>query len=573
MSASGGLDAADAPVILYDTTLRDGTQGENITLSLADKLRIARMLDEFGMPFIEGGWPGSNPKDIEFFAAARTIRWEQARLAAFGMTRHRSNKPGDDPNLRELVAAETPVVTIFGKSWLLHVTEVLGATPSENLDMIADSVGFVIDRGREVVYDAEHFFDGYKADRDYALATLRAARQAGSRTLVLCDTNGGTMTNELVAIVGDARDTLATDPDAPVVVWGIHTHNDADLAVANSMAAVEAGVRHVQATINGYGERTGNANMVSILANLALKTPHALVPSGGGDLAGLTQLSRSIAEIANISPSDYQPYVGRSSFAHKGGVHGAAVAKVERSYQHIDPTAVGNVGRLVVSELGGRANISIRARQLGHELEGVIDPRELSNLIKQLEADGLAFEGAEASFELLIRRHAADYAAPFRIVDYTCLVEQRDGRELLAEATVKVEVDGEVLHTAADGNGPVDALDAALRKALSAFYPAIDDVHLVDYKVRILDGGAATAARTRVIIDSMDGTRTWSTMGSDTNIIAASASALADSLEYAIWKSGSELRRRDERHFTTDRPRDTATGASPIRGATATKRR
>ena len=569
MSASGGLAAADGPVILYDTTLRDGTQGENITLSLADKLRIARMLDEFGMPFIEGGWPGSNPKDIEFFAAARTIRWEQARLAAFGMTRHRSNKPGDDPNLRELVAAETPVVTIFGKSWLLHVTEVLGATPAENLDMIADSVAFVIDRGREVVYDAEHFFDGYKADRDYALATLRAARQAGSRTLVLCDTNGGTMTNELVAIVSDARDTLATDPDAPLVVWGIHTHNDADLAVANAMAAVEAGVRHVQATINGYGERAGNANMISMLANLALKTSHALVPSGGGDLAGLTQLSRSIAEIANISPSDYQPYVGRSAFAHKGGVHGAAVAKVERSYQHIDPTVVGNVGRLVVSELGGRANTSIRARQLGHDLEGVIDPRELSNLIKELEADGFAFEGAEASFELLIRRHAADYAAPFRIVDYTCLVEQRDGRELLSEATVKVEVDGEVLHTAADGNGPVNALDAALRKALSAFYPGIDDVHLVDYKVRILDGVAATAARTRVIIDSMDGARTWSTMGSDTNIIAASASALADSLEYAIWKSGTELRRRDERHFTTEASYE----APPVRGATATPRR
>ncbi len=583
MSVSGGPaatdraadQATDGPVILYDTTLRDGTQGENITLSLADKLRIAQMLDEFGMPFIEGGWPGSNPKDIEFFAAARTIRWEQARLAAFGMTRHRSNKPGDDPNLRELVAAETPVVTIFGKSWLLHVTEVLGATPSENLDMIADSVGFVIDRGREVVYDAEHFFDGYKADRDYALATLRAARQAGSRTLVLCDTNGGTMTNELVAIVGDVRDTLATDPDAPLVVWGIHTHNDADLAVANAMAAVEAGVRHVQATINGYGERAGNANMVSILANLALKTSHAVVPSGG-DLTGLTQLSRAIAEIANISPSDYQPYVGRSAFAHKGGVHGAAVAKVERSYQHIDPTAVGNVGRLVVSELGGRANTSIRARQLGHELEGVIDPRELSNLIKQLEADGFAFEGAEASFELLIRRHAADYAAPFRIVDYTCLVEQRDGRELLSEATVKVEVDGEVLHTAADGNGPVNALDAALRKALSAFYPGIDDVHLVDYKVRILDGVAATAARTRVIIDSMDGARTWSTMGSDTNIIAASASALADSLEYAIWKSGTELRRRDERHFTISASpiRDAATAeAPPFRNATPTPRR
>ena len=551
-------------VVLYDTTLRDGTQGENVTLSLADKLRVARMLDEYGMPFIEGGWPGSNPKDIEFFAAARSMRWERAKLAAFGSTRHRSNRPDADPNLRELVAAETPVVTIFGKSWLLHVIEVLGASPAENLDMIADSVGFIVDRGRETVYDAEHFFDGYRDDRTYALETLRAARQAGAGTLVLCDTNGGTMTDELVAIVTDVRTTLEADHDATPVVWGIHTHNDADLAVANSMAAVAAGVRHVQATINGYGERAGNANMVSILANLALKTPHALVPQGGGDLAGLTDLSRSVAEIANIAPDDYQPYVGRSAFAHKGGVHGAAVAKVERSYQHIDPSAVGNAGRLVVSELGGRANISIRARQLGHELEGVIDPRELSKLIKQLEADGLAFEGAEASFELLIRRHAADYAAPFRIVDYTCLVEQRDGRELLSEATVKVEVDGEILHTAADGNGPVNALDAALRKALSAFYPGIDDVHLVDYKVRILDGVAATAARTRVIINSMDGARTWSTMGSDTNIIAASAAALANSLEYAIWKSGSELRRRDERQFTlsVDRGGAAATAAT-----------
>ena len=454
-------------------------------------------------------------------------------------------------------------MTIFGKSWLLHVVEVLGATPQENLDMIADSVGFVVDRGREAVYDAEHFFDGYRADRDYALATLRAAREAGARSLVLCDTNGGTLTDELIRIVGDVRTTLDDDADAPAVTWGIHTHNDAELAVANSMAAVAAGIRHVQGTINGYGERAGNANMVSILANLALKTEHDLVPAGGGQLEGLTDLSRSVAEIANVTPNDYQPYVGRSAFAHKGGVHGAAVAKVERSYQHVEPGAVGNSGRLVVSELGGRANTSIRARQLGHELEGVVDPRELSMLIKQLESEGLAFEGAEASFERLIRRHAADYAAPFRIVDYTCLVEQRGGRELLAEATVKVEVAGETLHTAADGNGPVNALDAALRKALRAFYPAIDDVHLVDYKVRILDGEAATAARTRVIIDSQDGARTWSTMGSDTNIIAASAAALADSLEYAIWKSGAELRRRDERHFTTSAPDPDATERRP----------
>ena len=539
----------DQPVVLYDTTLRDGTQGENITLSLADKLRVARMLDEYGFPFIEGGWPGSNPKDIEFFAAARKVRWQNAKLAAFGSTRHKGNKPADDVNLRELVAAETPVVTIFGKSWLLHVTEVLGATPTQNLDMISDSVGWIVDHGRETVYDAEHFFDGYRADRDYALATLRAARDAGARTLVLCDTNGGTLTDQLVRILDDVRVSLAGD-DGPAITLGIHTHNDAELAVANSIAAVKAGVRHVQATINGYGERCGNANMVSILANLALKTDNVLAPLGGGDLPALTELSRSVAEIANVNPNDYQPYVGRSAFAHKGGVHGAAVAKVERSYQHVEPAAVGNTGRLVVSELGGRANTEIRARQLGHELEGVLDARELSRLIKRLEHEGLAFEGAEASFELLIHRQTPGYEAPFRILDYTCLVEQRSGRELLAECTVKVEVAGEVLHTAADGNGPVNALDGALRKALGAFYPVLDAVHLVDYKVRILDGATATAAKTRVIIDSQDGSRTWSTMGSDTNIIAASAQALADSLEYAVWKSGGEVRRRDERGFT-----------------------
>ncbi len=541
----------DQPVILYDTTLRDGTQGENITLSLADKLRVARMLDEYGFPFIEGGWPGSNPKDIEFFAAARKLRWEHAKLAAFGSTRHKANRPGDDPNLRELVAAETPVVTIFGKSWLLHVTEVLGATAAQNLDMIADSIGYIVDHGREAVYDAEHFFDGYRANRDYALSTLRAARGAGARTLVLCDTNGGTITDDLVRILADVRGSLEADPGAAPVTWGIHTHNDAEMAVANSIAAVQAGVRHVQATINGYGERCGNANMVSILASLALKTQFQLAPMGGGDLADLTDLSRSVAEIANVNPNDYQPYVGRSAFAHKGGVHGAAVAKVEHSYQHVDPTRIGNKGRLVVSELGGKANTEIRARQLGHELAGVLDPKELSRIIKRLEHEGLAFEGAEASFELLIHRNSPGYTQPFRIIDYTCLVEQRSGRELLAEATVKVEVGGEILHTAADGNGPVNALDGALRKALGAFYPVLDGVRLVDYKVRILDGATATAARTRVIIDSQDGSATWSTMGSDTNIIGASAMALADSLEYAIWKAGAEVERRGERHFTT----------------------
>jgi 2-isopropylmalate synthase len=534
-------------VLLYDTTLRDGTQREGLIVSLADKIKIARRLDEFGFPYIEGGWPGSNPKDVDFFAAARSITFRNAKLAAFGSTRHRSNQPAGDPNLQALVEAATPVVTIFGKSWLLHVTQVLNASPEENLAMVGDSVAFLRAAGREVVYDAEHYFDGYRDDPSYAVATLREARAGGATTLVLCDTNGGTLTEELVSIIRATRAAL-DDRDAPTVTWGIHVHDDAELAVANSLAAVANGIRHVQGTINGYGERCGNANLVSILANLALKTEFETVPSGR--LGDLTELSRYVAEIVNITPDDHQPYVGRSAFAHKGGVHGAAVAKVERSYQHVDPGLVGNVGRLVVSELGGRANTQLRAEQLGHQLDGV-DPRQLSKLIKQLEADGLAFEGAEGSFELLIHRHREGYEPPFRVVDFTVLVEQRAGGELRAEATVKVEVDGEVLHTAADGNGPVNALDAALRKALRAFYPVLDKIHLVDYKVRILDGDAATAARTRVIIDSADGTREWSTMGSDTNIIAASAVALGDSLEYAIWKSGAELRRRDERHFTT----------------------
>jgi 2-isopropylmalate synthase len=528
--------APDKPVVLYDTTLRDGTQGENITLSLADKIRVARMLDEYGMPFVEGGWPGSNPKDIEFFAAAKKMTWVTTKLAAFGSTRHRSHSAAEDPFLNELVRAETPVVTIFGKSWTLHAREVLGVSLAENVDMIAESVAWLGSQGRHVVYDAEHFFDGYKADREYALSTLRAAREAGARDLVLCDTNGGTLTDELVRIFSDARAALEADPDAPDITWGIHTHNDAELAVANTMAAVAAGARHVQATINGYGERCGNANMVSVMANLALKTDLALLPAGGGEISHLTSLSRSVAEIANVTPLDYQPFVGRSAFAHKGGVHGAAVAKVERSYQHVDPVLVGNQSRLVVSELGGRANTRIRAAQLGHDLEGVIDAHELSVMIKELENQGLAFEGAEASFELLIRRRTVGYQPPFEIIDYTTLSEKRQDQAFLSEATVKVRVDGEVLHTAADGNGPVNALDAAMRKALGAFYPQLESMHLVDYKVRILDGDAATAARTRVIIDSQDGELEWSTMGSDTNIISASAAALADSFEYAIWK-------------------------------------
>jgi 2-isopropylmalate synthase len=537
-------------VVLYDTTLRDGTQREGLIVSLADKIKIARRLDEFGMPYVEGGWPGSNPKDVDFFEAARSIAWQRTKIAAFGSTRHRNNRADADPNLLAIVEAGTPVVCIFGKSWLLHVREVLQATPEENLAMVGDSVAFARAAGREVVYDAEHYFDGYKDDPAYAVATLRAARDAGATTLVLCETNGGALSDEVSEITRATIAALAAD-GKPDVVWGIHCHNDSELAVANSLAAVAAGARHVQGTINGYGERCGNANLVSILADLELKTKYEPVPSGR--LGELTELARYVAEIVNIAPDDHQPYVGRSAFAHKGGVHGSATARAARSYQHIDPSLVGNVSRLVVSELGGKANTQLRAEQLGQQLDDV-DPKKLSQIIKQMEAEGLAFEGAEASFELLVRRHKSGYQLPFELCDYTVLVEQRSGSELLAEATVKVEVDGEVLHTAADGNGPVNALDTALRKALGAFYPVLDAVHLVDYKVRILDSEEATGAQTRVIIDSSNGTLEWSTMGTGTNIIGASCQALCDSLEYAIWKTGGEVRRRDERHFTTAAP-------------------
>jgi 2-isopropylmalate synthase len=538
----------DQPILLYDTTLRDGTQREGLVLSLADKLKIARRLDEAGFPYIEGGWPGSNPKDVDFFAAAKSMTWRNARLAAFGSTRHRANTPAGDPNLQALVAAETPVVTIFGKSWLLHVTEVLGATPDENMAMVGDSVSFCRAAGREVVYDAEHFFDGYKHDAAYALATLRTALAGGAGTLVLCDTNGGCLTDEVRQITTAV--IAAFDGEGAPPRFGIHVHEDAGLSVANSLAAVQAGVTHVQGTVNGYGERCGNANIVTIWADLALKMGLETVPSGT-DLVRLSELSAFVAEVANIVPNDHQPYVGVSAFAHKGGVHGAATARVRHAYQHIDPALVGNETRLVVSELGGRVNTRWRAERLGHELDGVIDPRELSQLIKELESEGASFEGADASFELLIHRRRGDYARAFRVRDFTVLIEQRDGGETHAEASVKVEVGDEMLHTAADGNGPVNALDRALRKALAAFYPVLDHVHLVDYKVRIVDGDAATAARTRVLIESRDTAGTsWTTVGSATNIIAASAAALIDSLEYAIWKSGAELRRRDERGFT-----------------------
>ena len=540
-----------APILLYDTTLRDGTQREGLVLSLADKLKIARRLDEAGFPYVEGGWPGSNPKDEEFFAAARGMTFRHARLAAFGSTRHRSNRVGEDANIRALLAAETPVVTVFGKSWLLHVTDVLGATPDENLAMIGESVSHLRAAGREVVYDAEHFFDGYRADAAYAMATLRAAVAGGATTVVLCDTNGGCLTDEVAAMTRSVDAELGRD-----VTRGIHVHDDAGLAVANSLAAVQAGVTHVQGTINGYGERCGNANLVTIWANLALKLGIATVPAGD-DLTRLPELAHFVAEVANIAPDAHAPYVGTSAFAHKGGVHGAATVRVEQAYQHVDPAVVGGTSRLVVSELGGKANAGWRVRQLGQLVTEDLDPAELSRLVKQLESEGASFEGADASFELLVRRRRSGYAPPFRIVDYTVIVERRNGANPRAEASVKVEVEGEILHTAADGNGPVNALDLALRKALAAFYPALDGVHLVDYKVRIVDGEAATGARTRVIIETGHESGTWITAGADGNIIAASLLALHDSLEYAIWRLDARPQRRDERTagHATARPR------------------
>ncbi|MCC6617845.1 MAG: citramalate synthase [Chloroflexi bacterium] len=527
-------------MVLYDTTLRDGTQREGLVLSLADKLKIVRRLDEAGFAYIEGGWPGSNPKDSEFFAAARGMTFRHARLAAFGSTRHRSNSAETDPNLQALLAADTPVATIFGKSWLLHVTDVLGATPEENLAMIGDTVAHLRAAGREVVYDAEHFFDGTKADAAYAMATLRAAVAAGAAAVVLCDTNGGCLTDEVAAMTRGVVTGLGHE-----VTIGIHVHDDAGLAVANSLAAVQAGVRHVQGTINGYGERCGNANLVTIWANLGLKMGAEVVPPTG-ELDRLSELSHFVAEVANIAPDAHAPYVGASAFAHKGGVHGAATERVEHAYQHVDPAAVGGQSRLVVSELGGRANAAWMVRQLGGAAIDGLDAAALSRLVKELEAEGASFEGADASFDLLVRRRRDDYVAPFRIIDYTVIVERRDGAPARAEANVKVEVDGELLHTAADGNGPVNALDLALRKALGAFFPALDGVHLVDYKVRIIDGEAATQARTRVIIETGHETGSWVTAGADGNIIAASVAALHDSLEYAIWRLDARPQRRSE---------------------------
>jgi len=512
------------PVEIYDTTLRDGTQGEGFTLTSADKLAIAGRLDAFGIDLIEGGWPGSNPKDVEFFERMRDVPLGHARLAAFGSTRHRGKAVESDPNLAALLAAETPVVTVFGKSWTLHVTEALGATLDQNLAMIRDSVAYLSAHGREVVYDAEHFYDGWAADPDYALATVAAAVEGGASKVVLCDTNGGTLPERVAEGVRRVR----AEVDVPV---GIHAHNDAELAVANSLAAVGAGATHVQGTIGGYGERCGNANLVSILPNLVLK----LGLEQPQRLSQLRELARYVDERANLQPHLRAPYVGDAAFAHKGGVHVSAVAKRADTYEHVEPETVGNQRRVLLSDLSGRANVLAKATGDADASEGA---QEVVARLKELEHRGYAFEGAEASFQLMARKVRGEHRPFFTLHGFTVVIDKRDHEhEPRAEASIKVEVGGELEHTAADGHGPVNALDRALGKALRRFYPQVRELELVDYKVRVLGGNASgTASVVRVQVEYGDGLETWGTVGASQDIIEASYEALIDAIEYKLVK-------------------------------------
>jgi len=509
---------------IYDTTLRDGTQREGISLSCEDKLRIARRLDELGVTFIEGGWPGSNPKDAEFFERARAMPWSRALIAAFGATCRVGGGPEDDANIKALLDSGAPVCTVVGKTWTLHVTDVLRTTLDDNLRIIEKSLAYLKEQKRRVIYDAEHFFDGYRADPAYAVATLEAASRGGAETLVLCDTNGGSLPWQIAEIVRAVKARVKTP-------LGIHAHNDSESAVANSLAAVHEGAVHVQGTVNGYGERCGNANLCSVIPALELKLGLRCLPDG--HLRTVTDVSRFVAEVTNLTPDDHLPYVGKSAFAHKGGIHVAAMRRNVASYQHITPELVGNQMRVVVSELSGRGNLLSKAEEFGLDAagKGVAD---VLTEIKALEARGFSFEAAEASVALMMKRQEEGYRAPFELVDFLVNVQHRTGRGIFSEAMVKVKVDGETLHTAAEGDGPVDALDAALRKALAPRYPQIRDLHLVDYKVRILDGQNGTAAITRVLIDTQKGARRWSTVGASANIIEASWRALVDALEYGL---------------------------------------
>ena len=515
-------------VFLYDTTLRDGTQREDISLSVDDKLAIAKRLADFGFHYIEGGWPGSNPKDVEFFARAAKLNLGSAKLAAFGRTRQKHLKCEQDANLQSLLEAATPVVTMVGKSSDYHVKVVLSSTLDENLAMIRDSVAYIKSQGREVMFDAEHFFDAFIANRDYAMATLKAAASSGADWLVLCETNGGKLPWEIEEIVREVRKQIATP-------LGVHCHNDSGCGVANSLAAVRGGCTQVQGTINGYGERVGNANLTTIIPNLQLKMDQPVVSPE--QLRELTSLAHYVAEVVNLKHYNHAPYIGHSAFAHKGGIHVAAVLKASDSYQHIDPALVGNEMRAIVSELSGRGNIQMRAQELGIDLNNE-DAQKVLNHIKQLEHEGFTFEAAEASVELMLHRLRPEFVQTFELVDYFVIAERRQNRGLLSEATVKVKVNGEVKFVAAEGNGPVNALSTALRSALAAAYPVLRTVRLIDYKVRILDSGNGTSAQIRVLITFQGGGHVWTTVGASTNIIDASWRALSDSLEYALVKLG-----------------------------------
>jgi 2-isopropylmalate synthase len=536
---------AETRVELYDTTLRDGTQMEGISLSVDDKIKIARKLDEIGVHYIEGGWPGSNPKDAEFFARAGELHLRNARLAAFGSTRRAGGTAKDDPNLRALVEAKTPVVTIVGKGSDQQVLHILETTLKENIAMLQDSIAFLKAQGLTVIWDAEHFFDGFFSNKDYSIACLKAASQAGVDCIALCDTNGGTVTSKFADVV------RLVVPEVPCRI-GVHAHNGADVAVANSLAGVEAGATHVQGAANGYGDMSGNANMFSIIANLKLKLGIDCVTDD--QLKHLTEASHYVSEIANIPPNARQPYVGSASFTHKAGLHVAAVVKQDWSYQHVDPATVGNDTRIIVSELAGRHSIAAKLAEQGVDFDlSDQDIRKLLEQVKSMEAKGYQYEGAEASFALLVRRTRPEYRAPFELVDFM-VVERRhhlaaskrergeEAREMISEAMVKVSVGEQIIMTADEGNGPVNALDGAIRKALVQYYPQIASVHLVDYKVRVIDLSSGTGAKVRVLIESTDGDESWTTVGSSTDVIEASWLALADSLEYWLWRRAPAAR-------------------------------
>ncbi len=514
-------------IAIYDTTLRDGSQGEGVNFSLQDKLLITSRLDNLGVDYIEGGYPLSNPKDEEYFRRVRDLDLSHARVTAFGMTRRKEIAPENDTGMKALVGAKAPVVTIVGKTWDLHVREVLSVSLDENLRMIADSVGFCAANVEEVIYDAEHFFDGYRQNPEYALKTLRAAAEAGARWIVLCDTNGGTLPEQVAEAVQVVRKELS-------VPIGIHTHNDGELAVANTLAAVRSGATQVQGTINGIGERCGNVDLCSVVANLALKYPgyDLLRP---GSLSHLTEVSRYVYETANMNFRTGQPFVGSSAFAHKGGMHVHAVRKIAHSYEHIDPIAVGNERRILVSELSGKSNIAEKLGGLGLQQDSALLARVLDR-VQDLENEGYQFEAAEASFQILVEKLAGRYHPWFERIGYRVTVENGPDGVPITEATVKLQVGDVVEHTVGEGDGPVNALDVALRKALESHFPRLREMHLVDYKVRVINERAGTAARVRVVIESKDDTSVWGTVGVSENIIEASWLALVDAFEYKLSK-------------------------------------